>query len=488
MASINEKLNYINETKSLIKDKLNNLGSEITNQTTFRNYANKIEDLYDEWPKISDTDTNITLNNTKKAKMNIQLKGNTNQFTTTGKNKFNPTILLQEENYNTYNSSTELWTTTDLAGYSRSILYSAVGYSADRDISKLIKLNTGTYTLKFYDFTNNTGSTNSLEYAFYDNTGTYVSRALIPDGVVTFTVSSDNTYLDIRRYGSSGTVSFSKIQLEINSSATDYEPYTGGIASPNSDYPQDIEVVTGENIVYIEGKNLFNKNNTTTQVGYFTSTGKIESGGGSTITTSYTKIEPNVQMYLSGEGNIFENVCYYDKNKNFIERVMGTNSKNINKNAYYIRFQISTSSFNLNTIQLEKGSTATIYQSYENQIYLINLETIELCKIENTQDYIYKNNSKWYKKPMILKINSYNGETISTSYKSTTGSLTTGATVYYINPNNNPDGIEITNTTLITQLNTLEQVVSYNGQTNISQENDNLPFIISASALLKNSN
>ena len=88
---------------------------------------------------------------------------------------------------------------------------------------------------------------------------------------------------------------------------------------------------------------------------------------------------------------------------------------------------------------------------------------------------------------MILKINSYNGETISTSYKSTTGSLTTGATVYYINPNNNPEGIEITDTTLITQLNTLEQAMSYNNQTNISQENDNLPFIINATALMKNS-
>ena len=48
MASINEKLNYINETKSLIKDKLNDLGSEIDNETTFREYVEKIEDLYEE--------------------------------------------------------------------------------------------------------------------------------------------------------------------------------------------------------------------------------------------------------------------------------------------------------------------------------------------------------------------------------------------------------------------------------------------------------
>ena len=47
--------------------------------------------------------------------------------------------------------------------------------------------------------------------------------------------------------------------------------------------------------------------------------------------------------------------------------------------------------------------------------------------------------------------------------------------------------IEITDAALITQLNALEQAISYNEQTNISQTNDNLPFIISASALLKNS-
>ena len=35
-----------------------------------------------------------------------------------------------------------------------------------------------------------------------------------------------------------------------------------GIASPNPDYPQDINVVTGENIVSVHSKNLFNPDNT----------------------------------------------------------------------------------------------------------------------------------------------------------------------------------------------------------------------------------
>ena len=88
---------------------------------------------------------------------------------------------------------------------------------------------------------------------------------------------------------------------------------------------------------------------------------------------------------------------------------------------------------------------------------------------------------------MILKINNYNGETISTNYISTTGELSMNATVYYINPTLNPNGIQIKDEILINELNILEQAMSYNNQTNISQENDNLPFIISATALMKNS-
>ena len=39
----------------------------------------------------------------------------------------------------------------------------------------------------------------------------------------------------------------------------DYEPYTNG-ASPNPDYPQDIQIVTGENTITIS-----NKDNTESQ-------------------------------------------------------------------------------------------------------------------------------------------------------------------------------------------------------------------------------
>ena len=58
--------------------------------------------------------------------------------------------------------------------------------------------------------------------------------------------------------------------------------------------------------------------------------------------------------------------------------------------------------------------------------------------------------------------------------------------VYY--PLATPTHEEITDTTLISQLNAIEKALSYDGQTNISQTNTGLPFIISASALEKGSN
>ena len=184
----------------------------------------------------------------------------------------------------------------------------------------------------------------------------------------------------------------------------------------------------------------------------------------------------------------------------------------------------------------------------ESQTYPINLGTIELCKIGDYQDYIYKDNGKWYKHSEIGKVVLDGSETwtYSTSnvvfYSDVIRELAMPRTIYYCNrffrvditttyanmkngetkydsanvcrlitkmtnyttsndfknwlSNNNtsvyyvlatPTNTEITDQTLITQLDNFEKAKSYNNQTNISQENNDLPFIISATALMKNS-
>ena len=64
--------------------------------------------------------------------------------------------------------------------------------------------------------------------------------------------------------------------------------------------------------------------------------------------------------------------------------------------------------------------------------YTLDLGDIELAKVNNQKDYIYNDGDVWKLHKVIGKIDSYAGETITTDYISTSGSLTIGDTVYYV--------------------------------------------------------
>jgi hypothetical protein len=125
-------------------------------------------------------------------------------------------------------------------------------------------------------------------------------------------------------------------------------------------------------------------------------------------------------------------------------------------------------------------SNDTSYEPYQSQEYEINLGTIKLNKIGNNQDQIIGTPYNWSIKRQIGNIASYNGETITTDYVSSTGQLTTGANVIYVLTTETTE--PITNTELISQLNAFYNAKSYNGQTNISVEGD-LPMILDVSAI-----
>ena len=190
----------------------------------------------------------------------------------------------------------------------------------------------------------------------------------------------------------------------------------------------------------------------------------------------------------------------------------------------------------------------------ESEEYPINLGSLELCKIGDYQDYLFKNNGKWYvhkeigKKvldgsenwalsslgagrfyleiPPIFKmirgtnmgIKPYsshfvgkdksldfeNGKVVlMTPYFDKTDQYfarfendntptlsewktwlsNNNVTLYYVLAT--PTEEEITNTTLITQLNEISQALSKKGTTIISQNNDDLPFNLDVIALTK---
>ena len=201
---------------------------------------------------------------------------------------------------------------------------------------------------------------------------------------------------------------------------------------------------------------------------------------------------------------------------------------------------------NITNLQIEKGNQATIYEPYIGQDYHITLPTgMELCKIGTYQDYIYKEDGNWYLYKNIGKVvldennnmttYTYNNmlgvnfiNALSTqclravgvcNYSNKVGQWSSNSiwigvvdkNIYWLNilnllnistiedfktwiANNNviiyyvlatPTTTEITDTTLIGQLEALKNATSYENQTNISQVNNDLPFILNVSALKK---
>ena len=85
--SIVNKIESISNHLTDAYNSLENIGVDLTNiDKNIENLSTQIESVYNDLPKITDENTEITLSPTKKGKMELTLKGNTEQFTTTGKN------------------------------------------------------------------------------------------------------------------------------------------------------------------------------------------------------------------------------------------------------------------------------------------------------------------------------------------------------------------------------------------------------------------
>ena len=332
----------------------------------------------------------------------------------------------------------------------------------------------------------------------------------------------------------------------------DLKGNTSQDGTPTPDDPVAVSVVSGDNSIKVEGKNLFDI--------------VLDSSIGNTILYKTYTLQPNTQYtistntYLSSNviANIFAQAGTSLTPKTLVNGVNGsktiTSDENGNITLGYRNYQneLDYSSGNYYT-QLEKGETATSYEPYQSQTYPISLGNIELCKIGDYQDSIVKDNGKWYLNKQIGKVvldgseanwsnqfginlfslqaflnnnkfivgyglsNYYkynsiqsginagtvNGEFAlqessgnynlfmkNTDYSSTDNFkawlVSNNVSIYY--PLQTPTYTEITDSTLISQLEAIKEAESYSGQTNISQTNDDKPFILTAKALKDLSN
>ncbi len=136
-------------------------------------------------------------------------------------------------------------------------------------------------------------------------------------------------------------------------------------------------------------ENLFNKDDITMYKRLAQNGTLTENGAEINYTSSFIKVDAN-ENYMRNiqSASAYRRICFYSSNNesSFISYV-DTIGFTTPSNCKYVRFSGYLSE--LNTTQLEKGTKVNAYTPY-------GTNPIELCKTENYQDYIYKNNNNWY--------------------------------------------------------------------------------------------
>ena len=334
--------------------------------------------------------------------------------------------------------------------------------------------------------------------------------------------------------------------------------------TPTPDTPVEVKVVTGENVVSVSGKNLFDVTKHTNTLDANTTIISANEYTCNVVTAWRGRVIVPINDFKKNTDYTFS---YISNNpRSIISRINGVKdgvSTTLIQNYYYVytnKATINTSDYDeiiidlyatgngstlaetsISNLQFEEGTSITSFVPYSKTDYPINLGDIELCKIGNYKDYLFKRNGKWYVHKIIKKILlngsenwtksgisfqasratsdiGYKDLSFSSIYKfnsthtgasiafnnyefgyNTTGVLTirddrftivddfktwlsnNNVTLYYVLAT--PTEEEITNTTLIEQLEAIYRAKSVKDKTYITQTNDELPFILDVEAI-----
>ena len=307
----------------------------------------------------------------------FSLLGNTTQTTLSGKNKIVCPVSSRT-------NSGVLWTiTADTITASGT---ASANWTIPFDYETLaVPLQPGTYTISIPQALDQT-----LQLGLRDASNVSESFNLVAGETSrTFTCSITAVSWRISYYAQSQAVSISmpnKLQLEAGSTATDYEQFCGGVPSPNPDFPQVVNTVSGEQTVEIVGKNLFDRANAGENTLLKWTDGLTQTEN-KTISSDYMFIS---DRQLSSNYLMF--IFCYDSAKNYLGAIQtnGTIARTVvsqPRNTWtipsgygiaYIRVEWRTNpnggaDMTQQDIMLNYGSTATTYEPYQGQSYEINL-------------------------------------------------------------------------------------------------------------------
>ena len=178
-------------------------------------------------------------------------------------------------------------------------------------------------------------------------------------------------------------------QIELGSEPTPYEPYCGGQPSPNPDYPQEIKVVTGDNVVKHVGKNLFDKDNPNKLDGGYIdiSTNKISTSNKArciyipikenrsySVTkkiTNYSHFRIATTQDIPTIGSTLFDVQTGDGNTTSLTLTSSLKSRYLV--VWWGRVDYDNEDEVLSSLQIEEGSMPTPYEPYREEEYKLDL-------------------------------------------------------------------------------------------------------------------
>ena len=291
----------------------------------------------------------------------LELGGKTDQVQTSGKNLVNANVYEQG------------YLTSVNAGDKVSLTQMQKSFTTNMEVSSMqgknvsVSVRTKEKTGKKYVFTDETDTiitgvfdTGSNNYSEFKN--------------ITIPKNAKKLFFSVTYDAQENT----ELQVELGTTVTTYEPYTGGKPSPSPEYPQEIknsgkwneEKQKYEVDVKVVGKNLFDVN-------YFAESENYQNKEGDATYWKYAtfKVKPNTTYTVSKRKSLnvngaINNGIYYGGALAFNNDVNSVKITTKDDGVFYVIFFYRSEDVNIlkeMDIQIELGETLTEYEPYKEQ-------------------------------------------------------------------------------------------------------------------------
>lgn len=341
-----------------------------------------------QWNTVEGTELNV--DDCVGGKGKIGVKGNTYQKQLSGKNLFDYT---NETNYiNSGNSSLSkiengIRITTNSSGINRFASINlgeiesfkgkefAVSYNANASAS-----NTSGFRIYYL---NESKQLTDMVTSFQDSGGTFTVPSNPPETAKYIALV---LYANVNGTVVSGNyIDYTNIQVEQGSTATDFEEYCGGQASPNPKYSQEVKTVTGNNVIKHLGKNLFDYSATLVSSGSgltnsIDNEGYIVTNGQATVNLAYICRPQNITEILK-DGKTYtlwaekykqSDEVTYPRAYIQIRRTKTDGTQNtVFSSTNKIAFTVDKSTYSKYEINVQTGNEKYNYDNYKNRFMLL---------------------------------------------------------------------------------------------------------------------